>query len=316
MSLSKARLSTLLSNRTPRFLLAGVLALVALASLGLPRAATAEAAAPATQSFAAPVDGYAKYAAENTCSPTPKPGVVALRDKVLLPTYGGASWRFGMYRKCSAASSGHEEGRAMDWMMDATKPADYANAQAFLSWLLATDANGNKNAMARRLGIMYMMYNGKMWRAYDAAKGWQPQIYGGVDCAKLGSTYKTACHRDHIHMSFSWDGAYQRTSFWKPVAPAAAKRVAPAPVKTVITSPVGTSTKVARGGYITISGKAASRTGVKVYSRTVNGSYALRATVTAGSDGVWSHRRQVSASEFFYARGANGTKSSWIKVNV
>jgi peptidoglycan hydrolase-like protein with peptidoglycan-binding domain len=40
-----------------------------------------------------------------------------------------------------------------------------------------------------------------MWRAYDPARGWAP--YTG-----------SAPHTDHIHFSFTWDGAYARTSWW------------------------------------------------------------------------------------------------------
>nr|WP_238338382.1 peptidoglycan-binding protein [Pedococcus badiiscoriae] len=40
-----------------------------------------------------------------------------------------------------------------------------------------------------------------MWRAYDPARGW--------------ATYTGSVpHTDHIHFSFSWDGAYGHTSWW------------------------------------------------------------------------------------------------------
>jgi len=55
--------------------------------------------------------------------------------------------------------------------------------------------------MARRFGIMYIIWNKKMWRAYDPGRGW---------AAYTGSSP----HTDHIHFSFSWDGAYGRTSWW------------------------------------------------------------------------------------------------------
>jgi peptidoglycan hydrolase-like protein with peptidoglycan-binding domain len=55
--------------------------------------------------------------------------------------------------------------------------------------------------MARRFGIMYIIWNKKMWRAYDPGRGW---------AAYTGSSP----HTDHIHFSFSWDGADKRTSWW------------------------------------------------------------------------------------------------------
>ena len=68
--------------------------------------------------------------------------------------------------------------------------------------------------MARRLGIQYIQYNNMMCGAYDASAGWKPQMVGGKACSTLGSTYKTTCHRDHIHTSFSWNGANKKTSFF------------------------------------------------------------------------------------------------------
>ncbi len=74
-------------------------------------------------------------------------------------------------------------------------------ANALLGWLLKTDAHGNKHAMARRLGIMYIVWNKQMWRAYKASSGWQP--YSGSNP-----------HTDHLHFSFSWAGAKKQPSFW------------------------------------------------------------------------------------------------------
>ena len=87
--------------------------------------------------------------------------------------------------------------RAWDWMIKAGHPA----SKALLNWLLATDKHGTKHANARRLGIMYMIFDRKMWRAYKASSGWQP--YSGSNP-----------HTDHVHFSFSWSGANKQTSFW------------------------------------------------------------------------------------------------------
>jgi hypothetical protein len=53
--------------------------------------------------------------------------------------------------------------------------------------------------MARRLGVMYIIFNRKIWRSYDP--GW-------------GSYSGTNPHTDHIHISLSYDGSTGRTSFW------------------------------------------------------------------------------------------------------
>ena len=189
----------------------GLLAAV-LASAGILSAGSAGAAAvPYAPTYHAGIDPYSSYEPESSCSPTPKPGVVAYRD-LLLRTYG-SRWN-NISRACSASISGHEEGRALDYGNLATNATQKAQANALFGWLFATDANGNKHAMARRLGIQYIQYNNMMWRAYDANAGWKPQMMGGKACSTLGSTYKTACHRDHIHTSFSWNGANKKTSYF------------------------------------------------------------------------------------------------------
>ena len=194
-----------------RSMVVGLLAVV-LASTGLLAAGPANAVAvPATPSFSPGIDPYSSYETENTCSPTPKPGVTAYRD-LLIRTYG-TRWN-NISRACSASVSGHEEGRALDWGSLASDATQKAEAAALFGWLFATDAYGNKHAMARRLGIQYIQYNNMMWRSYNASAGWQPQMIGGKACSTYGSTYKTTCHRDHIHTSFSWNGAWKRTSFF------------------------------------------------------------------------------------------------------
>jgi hypothetical protein len=203
----------------------GLLAAV-LTSTGLLAAGPANAVAvPYAPAFHPSIDPYSSYEPENTCSPAPKPGVVAYRD-LLVRTYG-SRWN-NISRACSSSSSGHEEGRALDWGNLATNATQQAQATALFGWLFATDANGNKHAMARRLGIQYIQYNNRMWRAYDPGAGWQPQMMGGKACSTLGSTYKTSCHRDHIHTSFSWNGANKKTSFFTGAIPCPAPAAQPA----------------------------------------------------------------------------------------
>ena len=77
--------------------------------------------------------------------------------------------------------------------------------------LLAGDAAGHPYANARRLGIMYIIWNNQIWGSYRAGEGWR--AYG--QCAAHPEPgYDASCHRDHIHFSLSWAGAQGRTSFW------------------------------------------------------------------------------------------------------
>jgi len=167
---------------------------------------------PGTPSFSKPVDGYASYVGQSSCSGSEKPGVVAFK-KLVLATYP-CTYSGGIVRGCSiGGTSEHKEGRAWDWMIKYPHPA----ANNLLAWLLATDKQGRKHAMARRLGIMYMIWNRKIWKSYQASKGWQ--AYSGSNP-----------HTDHVHFSFSWNGANKKTSFWSaPSAPSAPATPTPTP---------------------------------------------------------------------------------------
>jgi hypothetical protein len=152
---------------------------------------------PATPGFGSTgVESYASYDGQDSCSSTSQPGVVAFRDLVLA-TYP-CTTSGGITRGCGVGGkSEHKEGRAWDWMIKAPHPA----ADALLGWLLASDGQGNAHAIARRLGVMYIIWNKKIWKSYQASKGWQG--YSG-----------SSPHTDHVHFSFSWAGAKKTTSFW------------------------------------------------------------------------------------------------------
>jgi hypothetical protein len=167
--------------------------------------ASATVGPPATPTFGPVIEPFAAYDGAKTCLPkVTQPGVAKL-EALLSATYGKTS--FGTWRACSGtvATSEHNEGRALDFMLDSSKAGDVATANSFAAWLFATDAHGNAYANARRLGIMYIIWHGGMWRAYDVAAGWQP--YTGAEN-----------HYDHMHISFSWAGALATASFWNTAA--------------------------------------------------------------------------------------------------
>ena len=72
---------------------------------------------------------------------------------------------------------------------------------------------GNEAAMARRLGVMYIGWNNQMWRGYDIARGWT-DLKGCSRPRKAGTAYDNDCHRNHVHLSLTWEGAMALTSFW------------------------------------------------------------------------------------------------------
>jgi len=125
-------------------------------------------------------------------------------------TYGDQS--IGVSRDCSIGSiSEHKEGRALDWMLDVRDARERETAKVFLDWLTGSDQQGNGQAMVRRMGVMYIVWNNRMWRAYDPARGWDEYR----DClSHPESSYNTTCHRDHIHISMTWDGGTARTSYY------------------------------------------------------------------------------------------------------
>ncbi len=177
-------------------------AALATAALSLLLAATAtgtQAKLP-VPAVAAPAEPFGAYQAQTTCSSTAKPGVLAFQQLVL-SNYRG-SRNLGIVRGCGVGGrSEHKEGRAWDWGVRLDRPAEKAYAEDVISWLLATDAIGVRAANARRLGIMYIIWNRKIWTANRADEGWR--AYWGPNP-----------HVDHVHISWTWPGAYKLTSYW------------------------------------------------------------------------------------------------------
>lgn len=137
------------------------------------------------------LDATPKYVPQISCQPSTPPGVTKLRALVL-KTYGegGAG---NTARKCNEGTSEHADGRAWDWMVNVNDASEKRAAADFLAWLTA-----NRGANAKRLGIMYVIYNKKIWAVYRESDGWRT----------------SSGHTDHIHISFSWNGTRGNTSFW------------------------------------------------------------------------------------------------------
>lgn len=180
-------------------------ALAVVATVGGASAFAASAPAPPSPARPLPsaLDVAVPYQGMTRCTPEPKQGVVAFAK--LMSGHYKAGSSAGITRACNSGITEHSEGRAWDWMISATNPTHRAIADSLLAWLTAPDAQGRQGAMARRFGIMYLIFNRKMWRAYAPERGWQPY-------------YGSSPHTDHIHFSFTWDGAAGRTSWWTGVA--------------------------------------------------------------------------------------------------
>ena len=161
----------------------------------------------APRAFTATSEGYTEYVPQDSCDPTRRHGTTMLGN-LLSRTYRGTTW--GSYRPCDGSVSEHHDGRAIDWMVSSRDRAQHAMGHDFWVWLLKTDRYGNRFAMARRLGVMYIIFNSRMWGAWDGK--WEE--YNGCQTKYRARKYDNQCHRTHMHISLSWNGARGLTSFW------------------------------------------------------------------------------------------------------
>lgn len=142
--------------------------------------------------------GYAPYQGQVSCSKRVMKGTKAF-SALIVDKFGGRGKP--SLRGCkSGGLSEHKEGRAFDWTLNAKNGKDRKRAKRAFKWLTKT-VDGVEGAHAKELGVMYVIWNRRMWRAYDADRGW--------------SKYKgSSPHRDHMHISLSWSGAGKNTSYW------------------------------------------------------------------------------------------------------
>jgi hypothetical protein len=157
---------------------------------------------PANPEFQGAVEPFLS-ANEKDCDAKERPGVHKF-IKFVLAQVGG---REGRTMGPCTGKSGHSSGRAWDWMIDATNPEEKDTADAFLAWLLKNDQE-----IYRRAGLYYVIWNKRSWSNFR--KSWGP--YDGF--APDGSCPKPPCrnpHTDHVHFSFTPQGANGKTSFYK-----------------------------------------------------------------------------------------------------
>lgn len=155
-----------------------------------------------------PVDPYAPHEPATALDPAAKPGAKRFRAWVV-KTWGERE-NPPSPQNISRADrtdrpSEHHEGRAWDLMT-----RNLAHGQAVVDALLAPDPEtGEPHALARRAGVMYLIWNRRIWRAYPwagkPAGSWSD--YGGPNP-----------HTDHVHFSLSRAGARAETSLYRTVA--------------------------------------------------------------------------------------------------
>jgi hypothetical protein len=157
------------------------------------------------------VDAPSPYEGQTTCTKAPRPGTVALANW-LMGTYKRTG-SMGMMRACgSGGTSEHKDGRAFDWKADVRKKATRRAAYDFIKKALAPDAAGNAHALARRMGIMYIIYDDTIWSSY---RDFVPRPYLNAGCKKRKKCSRTLRHLDHVHISLGYAGAAAQTSWYR-----------------------------------------------------------------------------------------------------
>ena len=122
------------------------------------------------------IDAYPAWTSPTRCAKplVSKPGVADFRA-LILSQVGGADDGLEackLIANRSGSLSDHADGRAWDWRMNARNSTDRATVEKVFDWLLRTDQQGNRNAMARRLGITYIIWNHRYYRVNDDDAAW------------------------------------------------------------------------------------------------------------------------------------------------
>lgn len=141
------------------------------------------------------------YQPQVACYAGELPGVVQFRDMLLtaFPRSDESLHTYNITRGCNVPGvSEHEEGRALDWEAHVADPAQDRQARQLLRWLTR-----DSGYQAKRFGIMYIIYDQHVWGQYN--QSWRLM-------ADRGNV--TDNHKDHVHFSFTWNGALQRSAFW------------------------------------------------------------------------------------------------------
>jgi hypothetical protein len=98
-----------------------------------------------------------------------------------------------------------------------TQGSERRDVKDLFAWLFATDKHGNSDALARRRGITYVIWNRRIWGSWSG--GWSEYcVAKPAGCRDPDSKALLDPHTDHVHISFGWAGARMRTTFGDPEA--------------------------------------------------------------------------------------------------
>ena len=97
------------------------------------------------------------------------------------------------------SASLHAEGRAVDWHLDAARPADRREARRLIDLWLATDRAGNEHALARRMGIQEIIWNCRSWWSGSDGMGKYSACYTERGKLRKRVNYTRGAQGPHPH---------------------------------------------------------------------------------------------------------------------
>ena len=156
----------------------------------------------------AQIEDYAEYQPQTKCSPQAKPGTKALgrwlvrRGRWLRPDLAVVPGRRHV---------GAQGGPGLRLDPGRARKKDRLLAREFLELAFATDKQGNEHAKARRMGIMYIIWNDHMYSAWEQ---FEREDYLSSSCKKRKHCSATLRHRNHMHISLSRRGGRGLTSWY------------------------------------------------------------------------------------------------------
>ena len=129
----------------------------------------------------------------------------------------------------------HSASRALDLSLDYRKYRQFKIADRMIDLLMAPDSAGNVAALARRMGIFEIIYHCGYWTdsyEHEGSAYFQRYFMCNNDGGFKGEVLATIQHTNHVHLSFTREGAAARSSFWRPVESIALAPPPPPPEET------------------------------------------------------------------------------------
>ncbi|MBT2514619.1 glucosaminidase domain-containing protein [Arthrobacter sp. ISL-30] len=149
------------------------------------------------------------------CATGEQPGARAMADQWRRLT-GRQAGTFNCRKTEAGTPSLHGEGRSIDLHARVDRPAEKAQADAYVAWM-------QSNAV--ELQVAYIIWNHNQWSWARRAEGWRPYTLANK-------------HTDHIHVDLSWEGARNPSPLFQSGVPGIGGGTAPAPPAPQPPSPV------------------------------------------------------------------------------